>query len=120
LCSKFLNLDALHNMLLFPASLLLNTCRLFEPASQVNFTGSPGRFWRLWLPYAEPSSSLLLHLNFGDTPDRRYLWSAAAGRIAPRSQPPSLTDGSPGGSYYWDQVGACSMFAAYAFHGWKI
>jgi hypothetical protein len=26
-----------------------------------------------------------------------------------RSQPPSLTDGSPGGSYYWDQVMLMSL-----------
>jgi hypothetical protein len=26
--------------------------------------------------------------------------------MTPRSQPPRLTDGSPGGSYYWDQVRA--------------
>eukprot|EP00775_Hariotina_reticulata_P007195 gene7195-7409_t len=70
----------------------------------VNFTGSPGRFWRVWLPYAEATSSLLLQLNFGDVPDRRYLWTAGRGRLAPVAAPPTLTDNSPGGSYYWDQV----------------
>jgi len=75
----------------------------------VNFTGSPGRFWRVWLPYADPSATLLLQLNFGDVPDRRYLWTTGRGRLAPLAAPPSLTDNSPGGSYFWDQVGAVTV-----------
>jgi hypothetical protein len=63
----------------------------------------------VWLPYADPSATLLLQLNFGDVPDRRYLWTTGRGRLAPLAAPPSLTENSPGGSYFWDQVGAATV-----------
>lgn len=38
--------------------------------ARVNFTGTPARVFRLWLPYAAPDDELIVVLNYLYTPDR--------------------------------------------------
>lgn len=50
---------------------------------------------------------LLVLLESLAAANRRFLWSAEAGRLppTPSGNPPTLNDSSPGGSYHWNQVG---------------
>lgn len=69
----------------------------------MNFTGTPSKTMRLWLPYADPSAQLVLAINMQQTPNRRFAWSEGRRRIDPLPQPPVVGDASGHGDFYWDQ-----------------
>jgi hypothetical protein len=36
-------------------------------------------------------------------PNRRFVWVSGTGRVSPIDVPPRILDGTPHGSYYWNQ-----------------
>lgn len=70
----------------------------------INFTGSPGSFFRLWLPYADTSDEVVVVMNFLSNPNRRYTWLPGKGRPNPLTKPPVLGDGTDHGAHHWDQA----------------
>lgn len=72
-------------------------------AMAINFTGTPSKVMRLWLPYADPSSELVLAIDMQQTPNRRFAWTEGRRRIDPLPQPPVVGDGSGHGDFFWDQ-----------------
>ena len=72
-------------------------------AMSMNFTGTPSKVMRLWLPYADPAAELVLPINMQQTPNRRFAWSEPRRRIDPMLQPPVIGDGSAHGDFFWDQ-----------------
>ena len=74
----------------------------------VSFTGTPSQVFRLWWPYADADSELVLVINYLYTPNRRFVWlgdgqGPVVGRLAPEDKPPTIGDGKGHGSYFWDQ-----------------
>ena len=78
-------------------------CLLPLVCTQINFTGSPSKVLRLWLPYAETASEAIFALNMLHTPNRRFVWLEGAGRQEPLPRPPAIGDGTSHGAYHWDQ-----------------
>jgi hypothetical protein len=72
-------------------------------AMRLNFTGTPSKVLRVWLPYADPTAELVLAINMQQTPNRRFAWSEARRRIDPQTQPPVIGDSSAHGDFFWDQ-----------------
>lgn len=70
---------------------------------RLNFTGTPSKVLRVWLPYADPASELVLAINMLQTPNRRFAWTEPRRRIDPLSHPPTIGDGSMHGDFFWDQ-----------------
>ena len=62
--------------------------------ARLNFTGTPARVFRIWLPYAAPESEVVFVINYMGTPNRRFVWTEAAGRVVPLSAPPKIGDGT--------------------------
>lgn len=58
---------------------------------------------RAWFPYAQPQDEIVVVVNMLSLPNRRFVWTADAGRVAPLAAPPSIGDGNPHGSYHWAQ-----------------
>ncbi|KXZ47885.1 hypothetical protein GPECTOR_32g498 [Gonium pectorale] len=69
----------------------------------VNFTGTPATVFRLWLPYAAPEDELVLEIYYMLLPNRRFVWLPESGRVAPSATKPRPGDGTPHGTFYWDQ-----------------
>ncbi|KAG1658047.1 hypothetical protein FOA52_004206 [Chlamydomonas sp. UWO 241] len=69
----------------------------------LSFAGTPPRFSRLWLPYADADAEVVIAVKYQDTL-RRFAWTTAAGRIFPLDAPPLVGDGTPHGSYHWDRT----------------
>lgn len=69
----------------------------------VNFTGTPAQVFRLWWPYADPNAEIIVLINYLYTPNRRFVWMDSVGRMSPAAAPPAVGDGSPHGTYYWNQ-----------------
>ncbi|KAJ9506879.1 hypothetical protein QJQ45_028160, partial [Haematococcus lacustris] len=85
----------------------LSTFWTYLPSNQlttISFTGTPSKVYRLHWPYADPDAQLLLRIDFQSIPNRRFVWSPGLGRVTPlASGPPNMTDGTPHGSFFWDQ-----------------
>jgi hypothetical protein len=73
-------------------------------AMRLNFTGTPSKVLRVWLPYADPAAELVLAINMQQTPNRRFAWSEARRRIDPLPSPPVIGDSSARGDFFWDQA----------------
>lgn len=69
----------------------------------LNFTGTPSKVLRIWLPYADPTAELVLAVNMLQTPNRRFAWTEGRRRIDPLLQPPTIGDASGHGDFFWDQ-----------------
>ena len=88
----------------------------------LDFTGTPSKMLRFWIPYAPSGYEIILKINYF-TPGRRFIWSKSPGRISPLKSLeecvgrdgkflseevkqgciPKLGDGQPHGSYFWHQ-----------------
>ncbi len=68
---------------------------------RVNFTGSPSKVLRLWLPHADPASEVVFIINMLQLPNTRYVWTQKRLRVEPLAQPPAVGDGSGHADYYW-------------------
>lgn len=73
----------------------------------LNFTGTPARHLRLWLPYVPEGSEVVLHLSYFES-WTRYVWTEGKGRIESGSMP-AIGDASEHGAYMWDEVLSCSL-----------
>jgi hypothetical protein len=63
-------------------------------------TGTPAKVFRIWLPYADPDAEVVLEINYQGTPNSRFVWTEATGRLEPLAAPPQAGDSSgttPGG-----------------------
>lgn len=69
----------------------------------LNFTGTPSKVLRIWLPYADPTAELVLAVNMLQTPNRRFAWTEGRRRIDPLQQLPKIGDASGHGDFFWDQ-----------------
>lgn len=69
----------------------------------LNFTGTPAKVLRLWLPYADPAAELVLVINMQQMPNRRFAWTESRRRIDPLPRPPAIGDSSGHGDFFWDQ-----------------
>jgi hypothetical protein len=84
----------------------LSTFWTYLPTGQttyVNFTGTPAQNFRVWLPYADPDSEIVLVFNMLYTLNRRFVWTADRGRLTPELSPVKVGDGKGHGAYFWDQ-----------------
>ncbi|CAG9461071.1 unnamed protein product [Pedinophyceae sp. YPF-701] len=83
----------------------LSTFWTYVPMGQqvdVNFTGTPGKFMRYYLPDASPSAEVVFRVNYYETLNR-FAW-AEGSRLSPTSSLPAVGDGTPSGAYFWDQT----------------
>lgn len=69
----------------------------------INFTGTPSKVLRLWLPYADPRSETIFVINMLQIPNRRFVWTETDLRIDASNSPPTVGDGTGHGAYHWDQ-----------------
>ncbi len=89
----------------------LSTFWTYLPTGQttyVNFTGTPAQNFRVWLPYADPNSEIVLVFNMLYTLNRRFVvippgMGNFTGRVVPESAPVKIGDGKGHGAYFWDQ-----------------
>ncbi|EFJ47177.1 hypothetical protein VOLCADRAFT_92355 [Volvox carteri f. nagariensis] len=89
----------------------LSTFWTYVPTGQtvyINFTGTPSQNFRIWFPYADPDKEIVLVINMLYTLNRRFTWlppgnGNTTGRVMPWDKPIRIGDGTPHGSYFWDQ-----------------
>ncbi|GFR40478.1 hypothetical protein Agub_g1045 [Astrephomene gubernaculifera] len=88
----------------------LSTFWTYLPSGQtvyVNFTGTPPRSLRMWYPYADPGTELVVVLNYPTARNRKYVYvpsgnGNATGGMTGEAQPVSIGDGTGHGANYWD------------------
>lgn len=71
----------------------------------LNFTGTPARHFRFWLPHAAADTEVVLHIDYFENMGR-YTWTPEAGRKESGAVKPAIGDASGHGDYFWDQVRA--------------
>ena len=60
---------------------------------------------RLWMPYADDGAEIILVISVHGVNNRRFTFlEGGIGRVTPLSRIPAIGDGSPHGSYFWDQA----------------
>ncbi|EFJ47178.1 hypothetical protein VOLCADRAFT_92358 [Volvox carteri f. nagariensis] len=92
----------------------LSTFWTYVPTGQtvyINFTRTPSQSFRIWFPYADPDKEIVLVINMLYTLNRRFTWlppgnGNTTGRVMPLDKPIRIGDGTPHGSYFWDQDNA--------------